>query len=270
MRNKTTKYGRSACRDTSSAQLSQYIIPNTANSVISSKSDNVDIDSQIVTDDVYIKHAETYLSVDDIVTILVQIFEAVAELEAHGIAHRDIKPNNILIRQRVPFESDQISGLKSTRLTFESTQDPSLRWLNDKEVEMTNSHLCVALTDFGCAIRTNQSTSEAASSFNQSKLKTALTNLIGVLSDDDNDNAYINHSGNTALLAPEIACIYRNLPIDYSHDRNITGQDYARSDLWAAATLIYPLFGMSNPFVDGVSTFVDLICLIFSYALKFL
>ncbi|CAH8617189.1 unnamed protein product [Heterobilharzia americana] len=186
-----------------------------------------------------------------------QLFEAVAELEAHGIAHRDIKPNNILIRRRVLPEGVRISGMKSTsNSVLNSTSNPPLTWLNGREVELTNSYFHVALTDFGCAVRTGQSSQVSSiASQHQWRFKNILTDFVGVSLEN---NEYLNHSGNTALLAPEIACTIHQSSIDNPNQIHmITNQDYARSDIWAAATLIYPLFGMSNPFVDGTLSSAD-------------
>ncbi|CAH8560563.1 unnamed protein product [Schistosoma turkestanicum] len=191
-----------------------------------------DFSSSNLFNSVYIKHGKMYLSIDDIVTILVQLFEAIAELEHNNIAHRDIKPNNILIRQRIPYyKIHRISNMNNTIRSH-------LNWLNDKKLQMTNSHFHVALTDFGCAIRTGHRNHHA---------------------NDNNNHEYPNHSGNLALLAPEIAQIIHSSIDDDSNNPHsmITNKDYAHSDLWAAATLIYPLFGIPNPFVDGTLSSVN-------------
>lgn len=104
---------------------------------------------------------------------------------------------------------------------------------------MINSHFHVALTDFGCAIRTGHH--HINGSNNNSNI-------------EEEEEEYLNHSGNLALLAPEIAQIIYSLKDNSNNLHNIiTNKDYKHSDLWAIATLIYPLFGIPNPFIDGVS-----------------
>lgn len=105
---------------------------------------------------------------------------------------------------------------------------------------MINSHFHVALTDFGCAIRTGHH--HINGSNNNSNIE------------EEEEEEYLNHSGNLVLLAPEIAQIIYSLKDNSNNLHNIiTNKDYKHSDLWAIATLIYPLFGIPNPFIDGVS-----------------
>lgn len=55
------------------------------------------------------------LDVDEVVAILAQLFDAVAELERLGVAHRDIKPNNILLRPRSLLSTNQRSNVLGAR-----------------------------------------------------------------------------------------------------------------------------------------------------------
>ncbi|KAH8862607.1 Serine:threonine protein kinase PINK1, partial [Schistosoma japonicum] len=160
----------------------------------------------------YIKHGEICLPMEDIVAILAQIFEAIAELEIHGIAHRDIKPNNILIRQRVPFHNNtQNANINNC------TQSHCAFYLNDEKSQMANSRFHVALTDFGCAIRTRHV--NHASLTDRWKSNGFLSDFINIhhYDIDDNNNEYLNHSGNLALLAPEIAQITLS-SVNYTED----------------------------------------------------
>ncbi|KAK4476073.1 hypothetical protein MN116_000675 [Schistosoma mekongi] len=200
----------------------------------------------------YIKHGKICLPIEDIATILAQIFEAIAELETHGIAHRDIKPNNILIRQRVPFYNNIQNANINNR-----TQSHRAFHLNNEKLQMANSRFHVALTDFGCAIRTRHVNHTSLT--DRWKSNSFLSDFINAhhYYIDDNNNEYLNHSGNLALLAPEIAQIVYSSTNDPNNLNIITNEDYAHSDLWAAATLIYPLFGIRNPFTDGTLSSVN-------------
>lgn len=58
-------------------------------------------------------------------------------------------------------------------------------------------------------------------------------------------NSYeIDKGGNTALMAPEII---NQTPGTFSV------LNYGKSDLWAAGTIAYEIFGMCNPFYDGTT-----------------
>uniref|UniRef100_A0A3Q0KG94 non-specific serine/threonine protein kinase n=1 Tax=Schistosoma mansoni TaxID=6183 RepID=A0A3Q0KG94_SCHMA len=225
--------------NTNLARNSQYQKTNVSNTFTPSfqlHSDLYYLFNSSLSNSAYIKHGEVYIPVEEIVAIIAQLFEAVAELEAHGIAHRDIKPNNILIRRRVPFFStNQTSDMNNA--THNAFVQFHLNWLNDKKLQITNSHFHVALTDFGCAIRTGHHHHHHR------------------IDGNNNEEEYLNHSGNLALLAPEIVQIIDSLK-DNSNNI-ITNKDYKHSDIWAIATLIYPLFGISNPFVDGTFSSVN-------------
>ncbi|VDO56473.1 unnamed protein product [Schistosoma margrebowiei] len=227
--------------NTNLAHISQYQETNVSNTFTPSFQLHTDLHylfNSSLLNSAYIKHGEMYLPVEEIVAIIAQLFEAVAELEAHGIAHRDIKPNNILIRRRVPFfNTNQTSDINNA--TYNTFVQFHLNWLNDKRIQMTNSHFHVALTDFGCAIRTGH-------------------HYINDNNNNNNEEEHLNHSGNLALLAPEIAQIIYSLK-DHSNNLHniITNKDYKHSDLWAIATLIYPLFGIPNPFIDGTFSSVN-------------
>ncbi|KAL3309824.1 Kinase 1, partial [Cichlidogyrus casuarinus] len=190
-----------------------------------------------------------HLSTDEAIAILAQIFEAISELEQRHIAHRDIKLNNFLIRHR------NLKHEQNTPFFFDN-----------REARLLNSDILVALTDFGCAIPTqsypgrqmprvgsgssfarlavesdqNEKTKEQSpldklgSSESTNGRKFSLTSSLSPIDE-------LSHSGNTALLAPEITCVLRK-------GEALSPDLYKRSDIWAAATLAYQIFGMSNPF----------------------
>ncbi|KAG5442692.1 Serine/threonine-protein kinase pink1, mitochondrial [Clonorchis sinensis] len=193
-------------------------------------------------------HQHQPLGFDEAVGILAQLFDAVAELETHGIAHRDIKPNNILLRRRLPSSSTRgaSDSLKKARTSAASAA--RVQWLDDEEILASNTRFHVAITDFGCAIRFPRKPSPTAASDKFSFSLQRFFDQVFSLRTLDPDPGLLAHSGNFAFLAPEIAvCL---------SDSN-TGKDqllssiYAKADLWAVATLAYPLFGMTNPFTDG-------------------
>lgn len=113
--------------------------------------------------------------------LFAQLLEGVAHLYRHGVAHRDLKSDNILI-----------------------------------DANGEDLYPILVLSDFGCccADRSNGLT-------------------IPYTSID------IEKGGNAALMAPEI---YNKLPGTFAV------LDYSKSDLWAAGTLAYEIFGSSNPF----------------------
>lgn len=176
------------------------------------------------------------LEPDEAVAILAQLFDAVAELERLGVSHRDIKGNNILIRLRT---SSQGGHCK-----LSSCNAASLAWLDDEEAALLNTRFHVGITDFGCAVRTRVwNPDDTWSSFFR-----FLDHLFGpdiTLSRMD----VLTHSGNSLLLAPEIAS--RLCSSNTETFLELSGADYTKADLWAVATLAYPLFGMANPFIDG-------------------
>ncbi|KAF7257961.1 hypothetical protein EG68_04611 [Paragonimus skrjabini miyazakii] len=189
------------------------------------------------------------LEVDEVVAILAQLFDAVAELERHSVAHRDIKLNNILVRRRTPTLP---SVRRNTYIKPSFSDNTRLKWLDDGEVIAANTRFHVALTDFGCAIRTAKTYPD--------NLPAAFLRLFEHLFSSGLDNSqiyFLTHSGNTALLAPEIASSFNLLGATTC---TLTETDYARADLWAMATLAYPLFGMTNPFTEGTlfsATYVE-------------
>nr|VZI19412.1 unnamed protein product [Spirometra erinaceieuropaei] len=143
------------------------------------------------------------LPVEEAVPLLAQMFEAVAELERSGVAHRDLKPSNVLVRPRSSWSN--ITGV-----------------LDSAELELANSRLHVALTDFGCAIKTNLGQAKSHSS-----------------------GDLISHSGNTIFWPPEVARHFAN------HTGGINPEQYSRADLWSAATIAYQVFGGRNPILTN-------------------
>lgn len=120
--------------NTNLAHINQYQETNVSNTFTPSFQLHTDLHylfNSSLLNSAYIKHGEMYLPVEEIVAIIAQLFEAVAELEAHGIAHRDIKPNNILIRRRVPFlNTNQTFDINNA--TYNTFVQSHLNWLNGK------------------------------------------------------------------------------------------------------------------------------------------
>ncbi|VDM18863.1 unnamed protein product [Hydatigera taeniaeformis] len=144
------------------------------------------------------------IPIEEAVGMTVQMVEAVVRLQRYRIAHRDIRPSNFLV--------------KSRRLP------KGVCFLNRQMVEAINTRVQVALTDFGCAIRT-------------------VDHAAG------RDCANISHSGNTALWAPEVAVHFsrsQNSDLQCTHPSL-----YYCADLWAIATIVYQLFNLPNPFLSG-------------------
>lgn len=134
---------------------------------------------------------QEYLSSSSPITIrqsillFTQLLEGVAHLCAHGIAHRDLKADNLLLDM--------------------SEEDAPI----------------LVISDFGCCLA------------DKNQHLTV------------NYNSYeVDKGGNTALMAPEII---NQTPGTFSL------LNYNKSDLWAAATIAYEIFGMNNPFYDGLN-----------------
>lgn len=116
--------------------------------------------------------------------LFAQLLEAVAHLHRYGIAHRDLKSDNILI------EKDEESSMP-----------------------------ILVLTDFGCCLADKQNGFQVPYRTND-----------------------VDKGGNAALMAPEI--------ITKKPDR-FAVLDYSKSDLWAAGTIAYEIFGEKNPFLGS-------------------
>uniref|UniRef100_A0A6P7GSH9 non-specific serine/threonine protein kinase n=1 Tax=Diabrotica virgifera virgifera TaxID=50390 RepID=A0A6P7GSH9_DIAVI len=119
-------------------------------------------------------------SVRSSVLIFTQLLEGIAHINAHGIAHRDLKSDNLLL----------------------DTSEPEAPML--------------VISDFGCCL------ADKANGL-----------MLPYTSYD------VDKGGNTALMAPEILC---QVPGTFSV------LNYTKSDLWAAATIAYEIFGARNPF----------------------
>ncbi|KAL5962228.1 Serine/threonine-protein kinase PINK1 mitochondrial [Taenia solium] len=152
-----------------------------------------------------IELAPSRLPTEEAIGLTVQMVEAVAHLERYHIAHRDIKPSNFLVKNRsLPKRVDL---------------------LNAEMAEAINTRVQVALSDFGCAIRTV----DPSAGYNCTT---------------------ISHSGNTALWAPEVA-------VQFSDRQCTLPSIYSRADLWAVATIVYQLFGQPNPFLSSALSSTD-------------
>lgn len=113
---------------------------------------------------------------------MAQLFEAVAHLTAHFVAHRDLKSDNVL--------------------------------LDTSEIDAP----ILVLSDFGCCLADKNN-----------KLSLPYT------------SHNVDKGGNAALMAPEII---NQTPGTFSV------LNYNKSDLWAAGTISYEIFGMCNPFYE--------------------
>lgn len=123
------------------------------------------------------------------ILLLTQLLEGVAHMVSHGIAHRDIKSDNLLLD------------------------------LTEPEVPV------LVITDFGCC------------------LADKTHGLFLPFTSYD-----IDRGGNAALMAPEIIT---QTPGTFSV------LNYTKSDLWAAGTIAYELFGNGNPFYQKKLRNVD-------------
>lgn len=103
-----------------------------------------------------------------------------------------------------------------------------MKWLfyfSVAEMNAARSRLHVALTDFGCAMKTKGESVQC-----------------------------VQPSGNPALQAPEVATYFATPEMQ----RGIEPVDYSRADIWAAATIVYEIFGEENPFVSDVSVIMHI------------
>ncbi|KAI4465831.1 serine/threonine protein kinase [Holotrichia oblita] len=131
---------------------------------------------------------QEYLAQDEVpgrtsILLLAQLLEGIAHLTAHGVAHRDLKSDNLLL---------------------DTTEE---------------SAPILVISDFGCC-----------SADRSHGLHLPYTTF-------DMDKG-----GNAALMAPEIV---NQRPGTFSV------LNYSKSDLWAAGTIAYEIFGMHNPFYGG-------------------
>lgn len=124
--------------------------------------------------------AEKDISTRTSVLLLTQLLEGVAHMVSHGIAHRDLKSDNLLLD------------------------------LSEPDVPV------LVITDFGCC------------------LADKTHGLFLPFTSYD-----IDRGGNSALMAPEII---NQVPGTF----NVL--NYTKSDLWAAGTIAYEIFGKGNPF----------------------
>lgn len=118
------------------------------------------------------------------IILFAQLLEAVAHINRHQIAHRDLKSDNILI---------------------DATSD---------------SLPILVLSDFGCCLA------------DKNGLKVPYQSI------------EIDKGGNVQLMAPEIVLKQPNM---------FAMLDYTKSDLWAAGTIAYEIFGYVNPFYDDLN-----------------
>lgn len=116
--------------------------------------------------------------------LLTQLLEGVVHLRKHGIAHRDLKSDNIFV-----------------------------------DIQEDNTPPQLVISDFGCCL--------------------ADVNYGLKIPYQTNE---IDKGGIPTLMAPEIACAVPGKD---------SWLDYNRADLWTVGTLVYELFGMDNPFMDG-------------------
>lgn len=119
------------------------------------------------------------------IILFAQLLEAVAHINKHQIAHRDLKSDNILI---------------------DATSD---------------SLPILVLSDFGCCLA------------DKNGLKVPYQSI------------EIDKGGNVQLMAPEIVLKQPNI---------FAMLDYTKSDLWAAGTIAYEIFGYVNPFYDDLNS----------------
>ncbi|XP_044727845.1 serine/threonine-protein kinase Pink1, mitochondrial [Chrysoperla carnea] len=115
------------------------------------------------------------------ILLLTQLLEGVAHINLYGIAHRDLKSDNIVVD------------------------------MNDDDTTPI-----LAITDFGCCLADNVHGLQLPYNSNE-----------------------IDKGGNVALMAPEVISQQPGM---------FSVINYEKSDLWAAATIAYEIFGVENPF----------------------
>lgn len=116
--------------------------------------------------------------------LLTQLLEGVVHLRKHGIAHRDLKSDNIFV-----------------------------------DIRGDNTPPQLVISDFGCCL----------ADINYGLKIPYQTNEI-------------DRGGIPTLMAPEIACAVPGKD---------SWLDYNKADLWTVGTLVYELFSMENPFMEG-------------------
>lgn len=135
-------------------------------------------------------------SVREATLLLTQLLEAVTHMTRHGIAHRDLKSDNLLLTLLGPEDGEGGGG-------EEAAPCPLL-----------------AVTDFGCCL------ADAHHGLSMPY-----------------HSAETDRGGNTALMAPEVAC---------ARVGPFSSISYRKSDAWACGALAYELFcGGRNPFYSN-------------------
>lgn len=129
----------------------------------------------------YLK-TEKQIPIRTSIILLTQLLEGISHMVSHGIAHRDLKSDNLLLD------------------------------LTEPEVPI------LVITDFGCCLADKSH------------------GLFLPFTSYD-----IDRGGNSSLMAPEII---NQTPGTFSV------LNYTKSDLWAAGTIAYELFGNGNPFYN--------------------
>ncbi|XP_047101200.1 serine/threonine-protein kinase Pink1, mitochondrial [Schistocerca piceifrons] len=133
-------------------------------------------------------------SVREATLLLTQLLEAVTHMTRHGVAHRDLKSDNLLLTLLGPEDGEGVE------------EEPPCPLL--------------AVTDFGCCL------ADAHHGLSMPY-----------------HSAETDRGGNTALMAPEVAC---------ARVGPFSSISYRKSDAWACGALAYELFcGGRNPFYSN-------------------